>query len=76
MAGLVSVCGLFETHLTVNDLQRSIAFYRDIVGLELGIEMPENNCAFFWKGDSKHSMLGLWSTGMSPNRLKLHIAFR
>jgi hypothetical protein len=27
--------GLYETHLTVASLDRSIPFYRDIVGLEL-----------------------------------------
>jgi lactoylglutathione lyase len=32
----VPVHGLFETHLTVSDLQKSIVFYRDIIGLELG----------------------------------------
>jgi catechol 2,3-dioxygenase-like lactoylglutathione lyase family enzyme len=26
---------LFESHLTVADMPRSIAFYRDVVGLEL-----------------------------------------
>ena len=25
-------------HITVRDLERSIAFYRDVVGLELGID--------------------------------------
>ena len=30
----MSVRGLFETHLTVSDLDRSIAFYRDVVGLQ------------------------------------------
>lgn len=32
---MVPVRGLFETHLTVRDLERSIAFYRDVVGLPL-----------------------------------------
>jgi lactoylglutathione lyase len=32
---------LFETHLTVSDLQRSIGFYPDIVGLELAFEPSE-----------------------------------
>jgi lactoylglutathione lyase len=76
MAELIQVSGLFETHLTVSDLQRSIVFYRDVIGLELGIEVPERNCAFFWVGGSKHSMLGLWSMGSIPNGLKLHIAFK
>jgi lactoylglutathione lyase len=76
MAELVQVSELFETHLAVSDLQRSIVFYRDVIGLELGIEVPEHKCAFFWVGGSKHSMLGLWSMGSIPNGLKLHIAFK
>src|SRR5436190_9093330 len=31
--GTMAVRGLFETHLTVADPQRSMAFYRDVVGL-------------------------------------------
>ena len=34
----VPVRGLFETHLTVSDLTRSIAFYRDTIGLDLWIK--------------------------------------
>jgi lactoylglutathione lyase len=62
----VPVLGLFEIHLTVSDLQRSIGFYRDIVGLQLMFEVSERNAAFFWIGDSRHSMLGLWSIGTVP----------
>ena len=75
----VPVYGLFETHLTVSDLQRSIRFYRDIVGLQLAVEASERNAAFFWIGDpsysSRHSMLGLWSVGTAPLGLNLHVAF-
>jgi len=71
----VPVRGLFETHLTVSDLQRSIAFYRDTIGLELGLSVPNRNCAFFWIGDAKDAMLGLWSIGTMPIGLTLHIAF-
>jgi lactoylglutathione lyase len=34
----IPVQGLFETHLTVSNLQRSIKFYQDIVGLQLTLE--------------------------------------
>ena len=75
----VPVYGLFETHLTVSNLQRSIRFYRDIVGLQLAVEASERNAAFFWIGDpsysSRHSMLGLWSVGTAPLGLNLHVAF-
>jgi lactoylglutathione lyase len=76
----VPVYGLFETHLIVSDLQCSIRFYRDIIGLELAHQVSERNAAFFWIGDhsspsSRRSMLGLWSVGTAPLGLNLHVAF-
>ena len=68
--------GLFETHLTVSDMDRSIAFYRDVVGLSLALELPERGAAFFWIGDRGEAMLGLWSIGSSPIGLSLHLAFK
>ena len=72
--------GLFETHLTVSNLQRSIIFCRDIVGLHLALEVSERGAAFFWIGDpssysSRCSMLGLWSIGTEPIGLTLHVGF-
>jgi lactoylglutathione lyase len=75
MTDLVPIRRLFETHLTVSDLRRSIAFYRDVVGLQLALEVYERNAAFFWVGDSSRSMLGLWSLGTAPLGLTLHVAF-
>ena len=75
----IPIIGLFETHLTVSNLQRSIIFYRDIVGLHLALEVSERGAAFFWIGDpsysSRRSMLGLWSIGTSPIGLTLHVTF-
>ena len=39
MAEPIPVQGMFETHLTVSNLQRSINFYQDIVGLQLALEV-------------------------------------
>jgi lactoylglutathione lyase len=75
MAGHVPVRGLFETHLTVSDLERSVGFYRDVVGLQLAFEVSERSAAFFWIGDPGRSMLGLWSLGTAPLGLTLHLAF-
>jgi lactoylglutathione lyase len=66
---------LFETHLPTTDLGRSIAFYRDVVGLQLAWEVEERGAAFFWVGAPGQSMLGLWSAGSAPIGLSLHIAF-
>jgi len=71
----MSVRGLFETHLTVADLPRSVAFYRDVVGLPVALEVPERGAAFHWIGQPGQAMLGLWSIGSAPMSMQLHIAF-
>jgi lactoylglutathione lyase len=71
----IPVKGLFEAHLTVSNLQRSIDFYRDKLGLQLALKVSDRNAAFFWIGDSRRSMLGLWSVGSAPLGMTLHIAF-
>jgi lactoylglutathione lyase len=68
--------GLFETHLTVSDLGRSVAFYHDVVGLETAYEIPDRGATFMWIGTPGEAMLGLWSIGSSPIGLALHIAFK
>jgi catechol 2,3-dioxygenase-like lactoylglutathione lyase family enzyme len=69
------VRGLFEAHLTVADLPQSIAFYREVVGLPLALEVADRGAAFFWVGDPGRAMLGLWSLGSMPMGLTLHVAF-
>ena len=71
----MSVRGLFETHLTVADLERSVAFYRDVVGLPVALELPERGAAFHWIGRPGQAMLGLWSIGSAPMGMRLHVAF-
>jgi len=71
----LTVRGLFETHLTVSDLGRSVPFYRDVVGLGLALEVPERRAAFFWVGERGRGLLGLWSLGSAPLGLRLHAAF-
>ena len=66
---------LFEAHFDVRDLGRSVAFYRDVVGLEFAFALPERHVAFLWVGGRGRSMLGLWSGGSSPNAVRLHVAF-
>jgi lactoylglutathione lyase len=71
----MSVRGLFETHLTVADLARSVTFYRYVVGLPVALELPERGAAFHWIGQPGQAMLGLWSIGSAPLGMQLHIAF-
>ena len=71
----ITVDGIFEAHLTVSDLDRSVAFYRDVVGLPLAMHDPELGAAFFWIGGAGKAMLGLWAAGSAPITLSLHVAF-
>ena len=51
--------GLYEAHLPVRDLNRSIEFYKEL-GLELDHKV-EDSLAFLWIEKDK-SWLGLWET--------------
>ena len=52
--------GLYETHLHVENLERSIDFYTNILGLELYLLEEERRAALFWVGQTGKNMLGLW----------------
>lgn len=66
---------LFETHLTVSDLTRSMLFFGEVLGLELAQVFQERRVAFYWIGGRGKAMLGLWEVGTAPQRLSLHLAF-
>jgi lactoylglutathione lyase len=74
MTSLAAVDRLFEAHLIVANLDVSIAFYRDRLGLELAHLIPAQ-AAFFWIGSRGNSMLGLWQAGAGPQKTTSHIAF-
>jgi lactoylglutathione lyase len=44
---MIAIRDLFESHLTVSDLDRSIRFYRDSLGLPIAHIVPERRVAFF-----------------------------
>ncbi len=73
---MIPVRDLFETHLTVEDLQRSMTFFGRILGFELAAVFWERKVAFYWIGGRGNSMLGLWEVGNSPQRLSLHLALK
>ncbi len=52
--------GLFETHLFVENLDRSVDFYQNVLGLTKCGYNDERRVAFFWIGKPKQAMLGLW----------------
>jgi lactoylglutathione lyase len=66
---------LFETHISAGDLDRSVAFYREVVGLELAHITDDHQAAFLWIGPRGRSMLGVWAAGSAPQRTTVHIAF-
>ncbi len=62
---IAPIRGLFEAHLTVSDLDRSIAFYRDVLGLPLAHRIPARQVAFFWVPSSDQAC---WACGPSAPR--------
>ncbi|MFD1062481.1 VOC family protein [Winogradskyella litorisediminis] len=67
--------GLYETHLFVENLERSIDFYKNTLGL---IQCRFNNdrrTSFFWIGDDKQYMLGLWEKPKDQIDVR-HFAFK
>lgn len=51
---------LFETHIHVASLERSIDFYQNVMQLELAHIEEARRVAFFWIGERGQSMIGLW----------------
>lgn len=69
--------GLFETHLNVRDLERSMAFYGALPNFQLGMFEPGRRIAFYFIGGWNHTMLGLWEkpeAEVSPQHLAFEIA--
>lgn len=72
---MIPIRDLFETHLTVTDLRRAMAFYGEVLGLELAHVIDDRRVAFYWLGGRGNAMLGLWEVGSAPQRMSLHLAF-
>ena len=71
---MVPIQGIFETHVQVRDLARSVAFYHDVLGFPVAHEVPERNVAFVWVGGHGNAMLELWAT-TAPIGAHHHFAF-
>lgn len=78
--------GIFETHLDVTDLARSVEFYTARLGLTLALRREvkaargdahtrgTRRFALLWVGGHGRAMVGLWER--SPDRLRTqHLAF-
>jgi lactoylglutathione lyase len=66
--------GLFETHLFVEDLERSIDFYKNTLKLEQYLYEEDRRVALFWIGKPQQAMLGLWEKPKEEIDLR-HFAF-
>ncbi|MEM1220835.1 MAG: VOC family protein [Bacteroidota bacterium] len=69
------ITGLYETHLFVENLERSIDFYTHVIGLKQCRFGAERRTAFFWVGQDKQAMLGLWEKPREQIDIR-HFAFR
>ncbi len=52
--------GIYETHLNVENLERSVDFYKNVLGLEQCGYNDDRRIAFFWVGKPQEYMLGVW----------------
>lgn len=66
--------GLYETHLFVENLERSIDFYKNTLGLQQCRFDNARRIAFFWIGETKQFMLGLWEKPKNEIDIR-HFAF-
>lgn len=67
--------GLYETHIFVENLERSVDFYKNTLGLTLCHYEEGRKIAFFWIGEPKGAMLGVWEKPIDEVE-KRHFAFR
>ncbi len=67
--------GLFETHLNVKNLERSIDFYTNTLELQQCHYEAARSVAFFWIGPPKQYMLGIWEKPKEEIDIR-HFAFR
>ncbi|SFJ77272.1 Predicted lactoylglutathione lyase [Thermoflavimicrobium dichotomicum] len=70
----VEPSGIYETHLHVRDLKKSVSFYQNQLGLKLCYSEPERKLAFFWVGQARQQMLGLWEKP-EDQIVRSHFAF-
>ncbi|MBT2691207.1 VOC family protein [Bacillus sp. ISL-47] len=64
---------LYEAHLDTSDLERNIHFYENL-GFTMAYKIEDRRAAFFFLGENKENMLGIWETKDTTIR-RNHIAF-
>ncbi len=71
----IMIKGLFETHIYVENLERSIDFYSNVLGLTQCHYEEGRRIAFFWIGKPQEAMLGIWEKPKTEIDIR-HFAFR
>ena len=59
--------GLYETHLSVENLERSIDFYKNVLGLEFAIQKKKEELLFSGLANQKNIC---WGFGKNRKRTK------
>jgi len=67
--------GLFETHIKVANLEQSMDFYGELLGLPLATIDEKRRVAFYWLGGRGEAMLGVWEQTERPIQTQ-QFAFR
>lgn len=69
------ITGIYETHIFVESLERSVDFYKNVLGLTEAHHEPGRRITFFWVGEPKQYMLGIWEKPKEEIDIR-HFAFR
>lgn len=72
----IMIQSIYETHLHIRNLEKAIDFYQNKLGLALAKRLSKRRIAFFWVGESKEQMLGLWEVHINEEFETKHFAFR
>lgn len=72
----IMIKSIYETHLHVRNLEKAIDFYQNKLGLTVARKLSKRRVAFFWVGEKKKQMLGLWEVHSNEEFETKHFAFR
>jgi lactoylglutathione lyase len=64
---MIPIRDLFESHLTVSDLQQSMSFFGQVLGLEIAQIFLDRMVAFYWMVVEAGPCWGYGRLGQIPN---------
>ena len=74
--GYIMIQSIYETHIHVRNLEKAIDFYQNKLGLTVAKKLSKRRVAFFWVGENKEQMLGLWEMHTNEEFETKYFAFR